>query len=148
MVYNHTGQGTLPAFAFLHLSIFFSVSHKFLINDQFIMRFSTFVAFMLPLSALAAPYPGDCSAGLDIIRQQFVDSLITTGTALNATLDQAHAIQSPPQQELINGATKAKENIERAGEAVLRIGAALEVGKVPNDSEYVNNPRLYNGQNH
>jgi len=111
------------------------------------MRFSTLVAFVLPLSALAAPYPVQPTSELDIFRNLFVQGLIDAGNALNATIALAQTIQNPPQQEVIDGAVQANENIRLSGEAVVRIGAALDAGLTPADAEYVDNPHTYDGEN-
>jgi len=111
------------------------------------MRVATFVAFMLPLSALAAPTSSvQSTAELDYARDQFFQGFIDTSTALNATIDTAKAITFPPQQDVIDGATKAYVNLRLAGDTLMRIVAALEVQKMPAESEYVDNLCTYCGQ--
>lgn len=69
-----------------------------------------------------------------------------TGAALNVTAELAKAITFPPQQDVIHYAIKANENLRLAGDAALRIGAALEAQKQPAKSEYVNNLRAHDGR--
>jgi len=99
------------------------------------MRFSAIAAFVLPLSALAAPSLVERQSALDAARQQVVDGLTNAGAALNATLAQAAAITRPPQQAVIADATKAQGDIALAGAAVERIGAAILAATPPQESD-------------
>lgn len=100
------------------------------------MRFSI-AAFVLPLSALAAPSLLERQSALDVARQQVVDGLTNASNALNTTIAQAAAIKRPPQQAVITDATKAQGDIAIAGAAVERIGAAILAAVAPQESEYV-----------
>jgi hypothetical protein len=101
------------------------------------MRLSTLVAFMLPLSALAAPSLVERQSALDAARQQVVDGLTSATSALNTTLLQAQAIKRPPQKAVIDDTTKAQGDITLAGAAVEKIGAAIAAKTAPQESEYV-----------
>lgn len=101
------------------------------------MRFSTIAAFVLPLSALAAPSLIERQSALDAARQQVVDGLTNASTALNTTIAQAAAIKRPSQQAVIDDANQAQGNITLAGAAVERIGAAILAAAAPQESEYV-----------
>ena len=97
------------------------------------------VAFVLPLSALAAPASDSVqlTAELDDARNQFLQGLLETSSALNADIVYAKAITFPPQQDVIDSANKAYASLRLAGDALMRIDAALEDQKTPAESEYV-----------
>ena len=50
-------------------------------------------------------------------------------------------------QGVIDGATKANENLQLAGDVVMRIGSVLEAQKQPAESEYVCNLCVHDGRN-
>jgi len=106
------------------------------------MRFSAFLAFTLPLSALAAPALVRRQSALDLARQQVVEGLTNAGIALDTTLAQATAIEDPPQQDVIDGAIQAQADIALASAAVDRIGAAIVAGVVPLEAECVHIPAM------
>jgi len=108
------------------------------------MLFSILVAFVTPLSALAAPSlvqrqpaPVPDLAALDAARIQVVEGLANAGIALNTTIAQATAIKRPSQQAVIDGANDALGDIALANGAVERIGAAILAGVAPDEAEYV-----------
>lgn len=97
------------------------------------------VAFVLPLPALAIPTSVSVksTAELDNARDQFLQGLLETSSALNANINYAKAITFPPQQDVIDCAIKAYASLRLAGDALMRVGAALEDHKMPAESEYV-----------
>jgi len=99
------------------------------------MRFSAVIGFMLPVSALAAPSLFGRQSALDDARNQVVDGLVGTASALNTTLSQATAIQDPPQQAVIDDTIKAQGDLALASAAVESIGAAIQAGVAPQESD-------------
>lgn len=105
------------------------------------MRFSPFLAFTLPFSALAVPVLVPRQNALDLARQQVVEGLTNAGIALDTTVAQATAIINPPQQAVIDDAIQAQADLALAGAAVERIGAAIVAAVVPNEAECVDTPQ-------
>lgn len=103
------------------------------------MRFLNLVAFILPLSTLAVPTFVRSTAELDYASDQFLQGLIETRLALNVTTGLANAITFPPQRDVIDGATKAYENLGLAGDVVTKVDAVPETQKQSFESEYVYN---------
>jgi len=99
------------------------------------MLLSAVIGFMLPVSALAAPSLFGRQSALDDARNQVVDGLVGATGALNTTLSQATAIQNPPQQAVIDDTIKAQGDIALAGAAVENIGAAIQAGVAPQESD-------------
>jgi hypothetical protein len=102
------------------------------------MRFSIIAAFMLPLTALAAPTPPPSSQSqVDEVRERFIAAAVETNRGINATIALATAI---PQQDIVDQAKKAEEKIVLALNAALKIKVA-GLDKVPVAvNEYVDNP--------
>ncbi len=119
------------------------------------MRFFTFVAFMLPLSALAAPTPAstsisasqpsatDLAAQIDEARARFAQAFGDTSLALNATIDQLSVSKDSRNRGLLKTALKANKNLGIAFTAALNIDADVQAGKPPLEAEYVDNLSAY-----
>ena len=112
------------------------------------MRFFTFVAFMLPLSALAAPTPTPPQPSPDDLikqvtdaRDRFAAAIKETSTALNNTID---LLQNDSKRgALLKKANDANTNLGIAFTAALSIDADVRAGNAPQESEYVDNLSPY-----
>lgn len=110
------------------------------------MRFSTLVAFMAPLSALAAPtyinrrsseYKFQDAAELGIQGEILTKGLDDTITTLDTIQDVADDFYSPSQNAVYEQAEYAQRFALYAKEAVIRIVEAIEAGYDADYYEYV-----------
>lgn len=126
------------AFTYFSLSSF---------NDPLItiiMRFFTFVALMLPLSALAAPTstppqpaPNDLTKKLNDAREQFSAALGETSLAVNKTIAQLE--KDPKQGALLTKAKAVNDQLEIAFIAAQTIQNAIQATTPVQEPEYVDN---------
>ena len=118
-VFNHCVRGRFKLL-FLRSSLAFyllTTVHIVII----IMRFTTFVGFMLPLAALAASTsPQPDSADADMLKQlgeaqgRFTAAFIYTSTATNATIDQLSTSQNDLERAILDEVQAATEVFEIA----------------------------------
>ena len=113
------------------------------------MRFSTILAFMLPLAALAVPTPPSSARDLQAqlqqlneARERFTNALIETSGAVNKTIDLATELK---QSAVLDQVNKANDNLELAFLAALKVDADAKAGIQPSDDEYVDILRTYGG---
>src|SRR5258708_207352 len=99
------------------------------------MRFSTVYMFMLPLSTLAVPSLVRRQSPLASASKEAGDGLSGARGGSNTTLSRARAMKPPPQQAVIDDATKAQGDIALADAAVGKIGAAITAGVAPQEAE-------------
>ena len=98
------------------------------------MRFSTLVAFILPLSALAAP---SLVKRDDETRKNLDDALQVTDKALDQIINFGRTpLPQPEIRVLIRRAGSAR--LTKAIEAEARITSAMKAGKEGEEQEYVN----------
>jgi len=108
-------------------------SHSILVV-HLTMRFSTLVAFLLPLSALAAPsLVRRDAAAFNQLSKGMSDAVVALGAAFSAAL-------RPPQQSDARDATR-QEFISlsafTSGPVLARVGNAVQEGRQPSNDEYV-----------
>lgn len=109
------------------------------------MRFSSLVAFMLPLSALAAPLVQRDS--IDDLRDQILAGLNTIDTELPTVLTKGQAIQQVSQKAVVNDIVNvAKVDLEKFGfvvTAATNIANAIQAHQTPEEREYVATPNAH-----
>ena len=116
------------------------------------MRFSTILAFTLPLAALAVSTPSPVLSAhlqaqlqlLNDARAQFTIGLNVTSTAVNQTIVLA---AESNQSALLKQAVNANEKIFLAFQAAVTIDADVQNNILPSDEEYVDTLCSYGGQN-
>ena len=115
------------------------------------MRFSTIAAFMLPLTALAAPVHKSSESGSDIVNQlnqlrlQIAEDIGTLNTSLIAILDNGKKIQEGVKNDVVDDIVDtANRNLNNEFVALvdsgLKVVAAILAGQPPNQQEYVATP--------
>ena len=115
------------------------------------MRFSTIAAFMLPLTALAAPVQKSSNSGSDIVNQlnqlrlQIFQDVGTLNSSLIAILDDGKKIQEGVKDKVVDDIVDtANRNLNNQFVALvdsgLKVIAAIEAGQTPNQQEYVATP--------
>ena len=106
------------------------------------MRFSSVVAFMLPLSALAAPLVQ--RASIDDLRDQILSGLTIVGQELPTVLQKGQDIQIFSQKAVVNDIVNvAKVDLEKFDVVVTaakNIAKAIQDNKAPEEKEYVDTP--------
>ena len=108
------------------------------------MRFATFVAFVLPLAALAAPTPTPQWDQLDAARKEFAEALHTAGNAINMTIHQLSDFQDAPVLvHVLQTVQLVNTNFGFGVQAASRIFDALQSQNVPCDAEYVDSLCAY-----
>ena len=124
-----------------------------LLNDPFTftMRFSIIAAFILPLAALAAPAPARIKLDVLPLCQQLTAAITETTSGLDSTIfflrDPTLPIDQGPLQTASDKANEANDKLKFATSSAAIVEAALKTGGQVNDDAYVDNPRMYEGQN-
>jgi len=124
---------------------------------HFTMRFSIIAAFILPLAALAAPTPAPAPAPevldkIDQARLLFGTAVTVTSAGINATIallgiPNKMRIREEIRGDVLDRVNKANQKLGAAVDAAQNIDEDIKAGKLPQDSEYVDNLRVYGGQN-
>ena len=107
------------------------------------MRFSTLFAFILPLSALAAPSlvkraPAANDNALNAERKVFANALLEMKSALQAFTDSSVGLPQQQIQKLLGEVSGAQNKTNTAIDAGERILGAVQGNQEPNRAEYVN----------
>jgi len=115
------------------------------------MRFSIIAAFILPLAALAAPAPARIKLDVLPLCQQLTAAITETTSGLDSTIfflrDPTLPIDQGPLQTASDKANEANDKLKFATSSAAIVEAALKTGGQVNDDAYVDNPRMYEGQN-
>ena len=106
------------------------------------MRFSSLVAFMLPLSALAAPLvQSQAQDGINAVRDQIVTDLTTLKKSLGTLHAKGEEIKKKSNKGIVNDIVNTVKDSQGFFEVVFvaatNIGQAITAGKQPEDNEYV-----------
>ena len=117
-----------------------TIRFSLFVNDPpiIIMRFAAFVAFMLPLAALAAPPQPDSA---DTLNERFGQAITETLSAITATIDQLSASKTHQERAVLHRAQDANKVFQTAllaGFNILNLN-----GTTPRESEYVDSLCAY-----
>jgi len=114
------------------------------------MRLSIIAAFILPLTALTAPAPTPTQ--LFNACAQFTTGIFVTSAGVNTTLGLLKGKSSLPirkavRQTVFNQANKALFKLMIGVDTASKVEGAIEKKQPPKDLKYVDNLRVYEGQN-